>query len=315
MKSKTIVVCFLGILCFTVPLFAKEGGDQYPNGAESWGAGILPPPNTFAVLDYFTVYGGDLKDGSGNTVTVGGKSASVFAVADAFRPVFMSKLKLFGGQVGWYTVIPVVYQSVTLGSRETKGGIGDITVMPFMLAYHFPNKGLHFAVVTDVNLPTGHFDGSDPRTSIGAGSVGIEPAFALTYLPKPGWEASTKLHYHIATRNSTTDYTSGQDFHADYLIGKHIGQWGIGANGYILKQTTDDRQYGQVVAAVPGMWDTGRRGQVFAIGPNVNFASKRGFQFMAGYMHETLVRNRFGGDKLMVKIIVPTQLSLFPKGK
>jgi hypothetical protein len=312
MKSKAVVLGVLGILLLTVPLFATEGKDQYPNGAESWGAGMLPPPSTLAYLNYFQVYCADLKNGSGNTVSIGGKTASVCAEANAFRPVFMSKLRLFGGNVGWYVVIPVVHQSMTLGNKYANGGIGDITVQPFFLAWHFPKKSLHIAAVTDFNLPTGNFNASDPA-SIGNGYVDVEPAVAITYLPRSGWEVSTKMHYDIPMKNTSTDYKSGQNFHFDYLVGKHIKHWGVGAGGYFLKQTTDDLQHGQVVAAAPGMWDTGRRGQVFAAGPNITYNTSRGFSFIASYSREMAVQNRFGGNKLTVRIVIPTHLSLFPK--
>jgi hypothetical protein len=315
MKSKAIVALFLGILSFAVPMLAEEGGDQYPNGAESWGAGMLPPPGTFAILNYFQVYSADLKNGSGDTVSVGGKTASAFAVADAIRPVYMSKLRFLGGDVGWYAIIPTVYQRATLGTQNDKTGIGDITVQPFFLAYHFPKKNLHLATVVDFDLPTGYYNAKDPRTSIGTGYVGIEPAVAITYLNKAGWEASTKQHYHFTKKNETTNYASGQNYHFDYLVGKHIGQWGVGGYGYFLKQMTDDKQNGTVVPATAGMYSEGRKGQVLAIGPNVSYTTSRGFQFMAGYSRETLVRNRFGGDKLTVKVVIPTRLGLFPKAK
>lgn len=38
---------------------AKEGSDQYPNGAETWLAGALPPPGNY-FLNYFGYYSGDL---------------------------------------------------------------------------------------------------------------------------------------------------------------------------------------------------------------------------------------------------------------
>jgi len=53
------------------------------------------------------------------------------------------------------------------------------------------------------------------------------------------------------------------------------------------------------------MWDAGRRGQVFAAGPSLGYANKRHMTFMAQRQHETLVRNRFGGDKVWFKMIIP----------
>lgn len=91
----------------------------------------------------------------------------------------------------------------------------------------------------------------------------------LSYMPKSGWEASTKLMYNVKTTNPATNYHSGQEFHMDYLLGKHFGSWMFGGTGYALKQVTDDTVNGQTVAAVPDMSNAGRRGQVLAAGPNL----------------------------------------------
>jgi hypothetical protein len=84
----------------------------------------------------------------------------------------------------------------------------------------------------------------------------------------------------------------------DYLVGKHIGNWGIGINGYYLKQVTDDKQYGSKV-------NGGHRGQVFAYGPSIKYTTKTGTHFIAQWQHETMVENRFGGDKYWLKMIMP----------
>lgn len=111
--------------------------------------------------------------------------------------------------------------------------------------------------------------------------------------------------YNLKTTNPATNYHSGQEFHVDYLVGKHVKRWMFGANGYALKQVTDDTIGGQIAPAAPGLWDAGRRGQVLAVGPSAGYNSKRHMSFMAQWQHETLVRNRFGGDKVWLKMIVP----------
>lgn len=59
---------------------AKEGGDQYPNGAETWLAGAVPPPGNY-FINYFGYYSGDLVDGDGKRV----RGAGVDAWFDALR--------------------------------------------------------------------------------------------------------------------------------------------------------------------------------------------------------------------------------------
>ena len=283
--------------------YAKEGGDQYPNGAESWFAGAAPPPGLY-YINYFGYYTGELKDGSGQKAVVNGTTPSVDATFDAFRFVEMTPFKILGADYGMHVIVPVVYQSMNLNGRNDNSSIGDITIDPFILAWHRP--AWHAVAGMDINLPTGHYDKTDPRVSIGAHYYSFEPVFAFSYMPKSGWEASTKFMYNLKTTNQATDYHSGQEFHMDYLAGKHIGGWMVGGSGYLLKQLTDDTVGGQVVAAAPNLWDEGRRGQVVAVGPSAGYTHKRHMTFIAQWQHETLVRNRFGGDKVWFKMIIPT---------
>jgi hypothetical protein len=282
--------------------WAEEGGDQYPNGAENWYAGAVPPPGHYYV-NYFGFYTGKLKDGSGASAQVNGTTPSVFATFNASRIVEMTHFRLFGADYGMHVIVPVVYQSVDLNGTADKTDVGDLTVDPFVFAWHHPQW--HAVAAMDVFLPTGYYDKNDARVSIGANRYGFEPLFGASWLPKSGWEASAKLMYDFTTTNQATEYHSGQAFHMDYAAGKHVGSWMAGGTGYFLKQTTDDTTAGQVTAAAPGLWDTGRRGQALAIGPSVGYTNKRHIVFMTDWQHETLVRNRFGGDKVWFKVIVP----------
>lgn len=287
--------------------WAKEGSDQYPNGAENWYAGVVPPPGSYYV-NYFGNYSGKLKDGSGQNAILSGSTPSVDATFNAFRFLQMTHLRLFGADYGMHAIVPVVYQSVDLGGTASKTAVGDITVDPFVFAWHHPQW--HAATAVDVVLPTGYYDKNDPRVSIGANYTSFEPLFALSFLPRSGWEVSSKLMYNFKTPNSATNYHSGQEFHSDFAAGKHIGsqrfgQWMAGASGYLLKQTTNDTLNGQIAPAAPGLWAAGREGQVLAIGPTLGYTNRHHVIFMADWQHETLARNRFGGDKLWFKIIVP----------
>ena len=300
---KNYLLALLIILGLAVrPAWAKEGGDQYPNGAENWFAGSAPPPGTYYV-NYFGYYAGKLKDGTGRGAVVVGMTPSVNAVFDAFRFVQMTRLKILGANYGVHVIVPVVHQSVDLGGTAGISNVGDIFINPMILGWH--GRRWHAVASMDILVPTGYYNSDDARVSIGANYFGFDPLLAVSYLPKSGWEASAKIMYNLKTTNHATNYHSGQDFHSDYAFGKHIGAWMIGGTGYALKQTTDDTQYGQVVPPTLGAWDRGRKGQVVAIGPSLGYSNKHGMTFMAQWQHETLVRNRFGGDKMWFKMILP----------
>ena len=280
---------------------AKEGPDQYPYGAENWMAGAFPPPGTY-FINYFGYYSGRLRDGAGNRADLGGKTPSVNAVFDAVRAVHVTKYKLLGGTLGGHFIAPFVRQSMDLGGSKSRAGIGDFIAGP-VAAWH--GGKWHFATGLDFVFPVGTYDKNDPRRCVGAHYYSFEPIAAFTLMPAPGWETSAKLMYNTKTQNTATHYQSGDEFHVDYAVGKHVGLWSIGASGYFLEQVTDDRVAGAPATAVPGLWTQGRRGQVFAAGPSVSYTNKRHMTFVAQWQREVAVRNRFQGDKLWFKVIIP----------
>lgn len=300
--KRSLTLLLLTLAATASLVYAKEGSDQYPHGAENWLTGALPPPGNYYV-NYFGFYNGKLKDGSGSNVLLNGSTPSVDATFDAFRFVAVSHLRILGADYGAHTIVPVVYQSVDLNGSASKSSVGDIDVDPFVLGWHHPQW--HAIAAVDTILPTGYYDKNDPRVSVGANYYTFEPIYAVSYIPKNGWEGSTKLMYDFKTTNQATNYHSGQEFHTDYAAGKHVGEWMFGGAGYALVQTTDDMQNGAIVPAAAGMWSQGRRGRVVAIGPSLGYTSKQHVVFMGVWQHETLVQNRFGGDKFWFKMIIP----------
>lgn len=315
MKKSTITLLVSSLFLAAGVAQAKEGGDQYPNGIETWYAGALPPPGTY-FLNYLGYYGGTLKDGDGDKVKLNAKGdgARVDAVFDALRLVHMTDIKILGANWGMFGVLPVVNQSVNfpqLGGRASEFGIGDITIDPIVLAWHHSPE-LHSVFGLDFNLPTGAYDKNDPRKSIGTNYYSIEPVYAVTWLPQGGWEVSAKFMYNIKTRNDDGNflgtigkYQSGDEFHMDYLVGKHFGEWAVGVSGYYLKQVTKDKFNGDTVPEISGVFSKGREGQVFAIGPSAMYTSKSGTLFIGQWQHEMAVENRFQGDKVLFKLVTP----------
>jgi len=229
--------------------YAKEGADQYSNGAENWLTGAAPPPGLY-YINYFGYYSGELKNGSGDKANVGGTTPSVSAVFDAFRFIEITRFKIAGADYGLHIIVPVVYQSVNLGGTNSTTALGDITIDPMVLGWHFEH--VHAIAGIDIHLPTGSYDRYDSRQCVGAHYYSFEPVLALSYLPKAGWEASTRLMSNIKTTNQFTNYHSGTELEADYLVGRHMRSWMVGASGYALKQVTDDTVAGRTVAAEPG---------------------------------------------------------------
>jgi hypothetical protein len=288
MMNKNRLIALVMALGLMTGVQAKEGGDQYPNGAEDFMAGALPPPGTYLV-NYAGYFSGALYNGGGDKV--GG--VHVNAWFDAPRLIHVTNLKLFGGDYAFAGLVPVVNQNITTpfgGNSVT--GIGDIFLTPVALGWHWPE--FHLIGALDVVLPTGLYDKNRPLRSIGANYWTFEPILAFTYLNQQGWELSAKLMYSIRTENSSTDYRSGNEFHMDYTFGKHIGNWALGIGGYYVKQVENDQWHG---VNLPGT-----AGQVLAVGPQVKY-DYNNMSFIAKWQHDTLVEGRFGGDKFWFKFV------------
>lgn len=276
------------------PALATEGGaSQYPNGAEDFMVGAMPPPGWY-LINYTAFYqAGRLNDGYGNK-TPNRVEANVFA--DTARMIYSSPYQILGGTWATHVLVPWLRLDATMnGSHVSQNGIGDITFAPFVLAWHTPN--VHYTAGVDFIAPTGHFD-RNAFANIGANYWGIEPAIGITYLSDSGFELSSKFMYTTNTENTKTDYSSGDAFHMDYTIGQHFGPLAVGIGGYVYSQLTEDEQNGSVVAT------QGNKGKAYAIGPQVKWDIKPGFSLTGKWQHEFAVENRLEGDKFWAKLAV-----------
>lgn len=270
--------------------FATEGGGgAYPNGAEGFMAGAVPPPGTY-FLDYFTYYSADkfrIKDAGDLPVF------DLNVTANTFRLLHVTKQQVLGGFWGMHVFVPVVNIDVDVpGASGSKFGVGDIIVDPFILSWH--SKNWHFVTAVDIYIPTGVYD-KDRVANIGRNYWTFEPIAGFTYVSDGGFEVSGKFMYDFNTKNSDTKYTSGQEFHFDYLIGYQLKPWSIGLNGYYYKQTTGDEFNGTEVP-------DGFKGQVLALGPALKYDHKN-MSFMAKYQKEMSVENKPEGDKFWLKFV------------
>ncbi|CAK0750071.1 Phenol degradation protein meta [Azospirillaceae bacterium] len=267
---------------------ATEAASQYPDGAEGLMAGAVPPPGLY-LLNYLTHYTADrLNDKSGNKAPT---SISLNATAEVVRLLYVSEFTILGANLGAHILLPIVSLDYRLpGLSFHRTGLGDITIDPFILSWHF--KNFHIATGLDFILPTGEYDRSKPL-NIGANHLGIEPLVAGTYLSDSGAEVSAKLMYAFNLENPDTHYTSGQAFHTDFAVAQHFNSWTLGVAGYWFKQTTDDKAAGVI---------DGNRGMALAFGPSVKYDF--GSMSLNGtWHHEVVTENRPQGDKFWLKFI------------
>jgi hypothetical protein len=307
--KRVFLFLVLSILSFfvltSVNVYATElGGGAYPNGAEDFMSGAVPPPGTY-FINYFLYY--SAYKFKGNNGYRGIPDFDLDVVANTFRFIHITKHKILGGYWGMHIFVPIVYQDVSVGTpigiiNDTQTGLGDIIVDPFILSWH--SKNFHLATGIDIYMPTGRYD-VDDLANTSRNYWTFEPIVAFTYQSDFGLEVSSKFMYDFNTNNPDTDYRSGQEFHFDYTVGYKIDNWKLGAGGYYYKQITDDKVNGEKVETLMNGFlpvDPGFKGQVVAVGPELKYDYKN-MSFILKYLFETAVENRPKGNDLWFKFV------------
>lgn len=298
-----LVMTLVMIFCLAVGTAAhatEGGGGAYPNGAEDFMSGAVPPPGTY-FINYFDYYSADrFSDKNGKNMIPGFR---LNVTADVLRLIHVTDRKILGGFWGMHLFVPVMNVDVKtktpLGS-DNKFGLGDIIVDPFILSWH--GKNWHAATGVDIYIPTGSYDKNE-LANLGRNYWTFEPIVAGTYLADSGFEASAKLMYDFNTRNNHASllagpgaktYLSGQEIHMDYALGQKIGDFKLGVAGYYYQQVTDDRANGRTV--------DDSKGRVVALGPALKY-DYRNMSFSFKYQFETAAENRPEGENLWFKFI------------
>jgi hypothetical protein len=314
--KRVFLFLVLSILTFftltSVNVYATEGGGgAYPNGAEDFWCGLIPPPG-FYFINYFLYYhADDFNNKHGDNVD---KDFDLNVIANTFRFIKITNHKILGANWGVHMFVPIMYQDVTattpLGVKsDTQTGLGDIIVDPFILSWHF-SKNFHLATGIDIYIPTGRYDAGRDSNEFDLANTSrnywtFEPIVAFTYMTDFGLEVSSKFMYDINTNNPDTDYRSGQEFHFDYAVGYKVSDWNLGVAGYYYKQFTNDKINGETVTFPdpnPLGFEDGFKGQVIAVGPAVKYHFKN-MCFTLKYLWETEVEQKPEGQSLWFKFV------------
>lgn len=285
-------------------LATEGGGGAYPNGAEGFMTGAVPPPGNY-IIDYNLWYTADkFANANGDDFVFVGPNGptesqdfDLTVGGTVVRLIHVTKQHVFGGLWAQQIFVPLLYVDVdhpVLG-KEDKFGLGDLIVDPVVVSWH---KGkIHCAAGVDTYVPVGAYD-KDDVANIGRNYWTIEPVVACSYLDR-GWDVSAKAMYDFNMKNDDTDVQSGDEFHVDYAVGKVVKNWKLGAGGYYYKQVSDD----DYPAGYPPPAQLGK-GQAMAAGPQVAYAIGK-LTFVAAYQEEFEVENKPEGQRMWLKIIAP----------
>ena len=279
---------------------SEYGVSTYRPGLMDLFAGYLGPPGTTLVKTYFL-----FQDANARAITQNGRieaDSHTTTYTSAFFGAHVTSIRLLGSywSLGAIAQFRTAAQSLSVApvgiaagaKNSTVAGLGDLIVIPLMLNWNFGQ--FHLVGALAFYAPTGSYD-RQRIINIGTNRWAVEPDVGLTWMDEEhGRQVSIFAGYTINTQNTATDYRSGDEFHADFVLAQHLpGGFVAGMAGYALQQTTPDYGGGAVFGSY--------RGRVLALGPlfgktvelwklPINFTVKYDFEFAA--------QNRSTGNEL-----------------
>lgn len=249
---------------------AGPTGNHFTNGGEGIKVATVGPPGFYYRLYNFFYHTDTLTDGDGNKLPA---NLDVFVYAQAHRPIWVTNIKILGGDWLPNVVIPVVYNDFNAGgTSDRRVSLGDCVIEPIAIAWHGEQWDAVIGLMAWV--PVGYYD---PKRPGGAGKGYWTGQFdaGATYYPdkEKTWSLSWLGRYETHAKQRGHDVRYGDDFHFEWGIGKALPSsfdlgplkgFEAGVVGYAQFQVTDDR--GRDVT-----WDD-VHDRVFAVGPEVRFA-------------------------------------------
>jgi hypothetical protein len=275
---------------------------------------VLPGDPGVGVFNYFAYYNGSA--GASHQFPIGGQlAANVDAISYADSPgaFWVTPLKVFGANYAPGVSIPFVWNQVsaqvtgplgnTVSRSDSVSGLGDVEFWPVALTWTAWSTNLHVDFFGGIYAPTGDYQ-TGRLANQGLGYWTFEPGILISYLgQKNGIEFSTYIGYDINTKNNTTDYQSGQQFHIDVTLAQHFplgsGFLGIGANGFYLQQTTGDSGSGARLGSFEEM--------TAGVGPVLSYIGQIGkapFAAEVKWLPQIGTQNTLKGNYIWFKVAV-----------
>lgn len=295
MKESLVALAALAAMCAVMPVAqaTENGGSTYP-AAENFMMGAAPPPG-FHMLGYATTYTATKNSDGNANANAGTPNFKLNVNVAAARFVWPTDKQLMGGSMLFHAIVPVVDLTLGFGgTSQHKTGLGDIT-LGAGVAYHH-SQNLHSVMAIDVVAPTGDYKSTD-FANIGRNYWSVQPTYLRSYINPNGFNGDFKLTYNYNTKNTATQYQSGDELFVDYALGYGLGNgWTVGAAGYWTKQATDDSGTGAIFGS--------NHKNGYAIGPAIKYQSPSHWFITARLIQETM-RNAAEGTALSIKAILP----------
>jgi hypothetical protein len=225
--------------------------------------------------------------------------------------IYLSPVKVIGGNLGFTVLIPVVQINASNTSGPTPsvnpGVLGDIVQGT---AIQWSNKKLFgkpfsHRVEFDVNLPTGSYNANyNINASTHAYAFGIYHAFTLLLSDQISISSRNQFNYNdhfIGQKDKAGAYYNG-NYSIDYAIHPNLR---IEAASYFLTQINQDSYNGNSNYYLQQYGIANTKERVFGYGPGLAYFTRGGTLLEVKTFFEAWARNRAEGYRPTLRIAIP----------
>jgi hypothetical protein len=193
----------------------------------------LPPPG-YSFNQVFTTQANLVGPGSA-LLNAGGTKTGVQAAISATGFLFVPGWTFLGGDYSAVLVQPFVMASVGSPVNVQAAGMHNTYIVPAELSWKLGESGFFVKAGLGIYVPDGTKTGANGLGNVGNPWWTFQPELIVSYL-KDGWNLTAFLYEEINTKNTITDYRSGNVFHAEFTAAKTFGNWTVGPVAYYVGQ-------------------------------------------------------------------------------
>jgi len=297
--SQSVVSCAVA-MAMVMPLVGAKSARAEENGIVPYLSGVMigvpagaaPPPGLYLSDN---TYDRPMKvvNGSGASMPV-----KIDLVGTSLSAVWSPGVQLLGGNYYAFIKQPFGWNTTTaFGHASSNSGNFNTIISPLNISWQVA-PGLFVAAGLTGYLDDATYSATAP-VKMGNNFWTVEPSLAVSYLAN-GLNLSALAAYDINTKNTATNYQSGQTLSVDLTATKRFGAWTAGVGGYIVQQVTSDKINGITYPATP-FNSAGNKLSQIALGPVVGYDFGR--VQVTGYLTQDVqLKNAAGGTSFWLRL-------------
>ena len=311
MSKKQFLIGLACALSLAFNARAEQSGiGHYVPGQNSDFSCFAPATPGWYFLNYYMAYNnGTFSAAKGLPLGQAiGLNATINYSAEAPTVIYAYPFNFFGGTLSSGISVPYAWVDVKVQGtvvnrnrtvQQSSSGLGDIQLMPAMAAW--TNGDFQFNTMFNVWAPSGSYEKTQ-IDNVGLGYWTFEPMLAFGWLSSTiGTEVSVFTAIDFNTKNTESDYQSGDIFHVDATVAQHLplagGFLGVGATAFYLKQINGDSGSGAVLGDF--------KVETYGVGPTISYVHAIGKSMLivdGSWLPQTHSDNTTKGDYFWGKL-------------